>query len=404
MRSVTLFASIFWLAAVTMAAAEPFSYDVPDAASRPEAQRQVTFIASFDGDTLDADFAIGDARHGGQDPELAPEGRNGGAARIAGPTTCLHYAAYYNVNPAQGAVRMWVRGEGPRGLADGSDHWLLSFRSPETCGLYVRGADSSLVFGFGSARLDDATTVSLPLGDLPSDAWHHVLASWDLKRRRLWVGLDGRGVTADIGEVPIQSPFILYLGSCAHDYGSDFSLGGLLDEVTMLDLPFDALQDGTPMYPEGLDADLLRRAEEGARRFLKFWADQQIGGWGIKYVWPTMLPAEAQGRRFVKPRGFFSNDKSLATATVAVEFLFAHEVLGDRPFLDVAARTGEMYVDTFSEHGAWSWTYMSTPSGVGQATGRRDQRPVHERRHGPDAVHVPPDPGPQVPGCAGAGG
>ena len=367
-----LFSPVLWLAAIAPQAAEPFSYTVPDSPTLPGEGRHVTFVANFDGDGLDADFATGDARHGGQDPELVGEGRHGGAARIVGPTKCLHYAGYYNVNPARGTALMWVRGDGEGGMADGRDHWLLSFRAPSLCGLYVRGADKSLVFGFGGRSPGDDTSVTLPLGELAADAWHHVLASWDLERKHLWVGLNGKGVTGEIAGVPVQSPFILYLGSCAHHDGSDFSLGGRLDEVTIFDVPVDALPDDEPTYPEGLDGDLLRRAEASARRFLKFWAPHQMGGgWGVMYVWPTMLPTEAQGRGFVNPYGFFSNDKSWATAMVAMEYLFAYEVLGDRPFLDVAMRTGEMYLDTLGKYGAWSWTYMSSPSGAKPRAGSK---------------------------------
>ncbi len=371
MRSISLLASILWLTAVSVAAAEPFTYDVPDGPTRPETQRHVTFIANFDGDSLDADFAMGDSRHGGQDPELAPEGRRGGAARITGPTRCLHYAAYHNVNPARGTALMWVRADGG-GLVDGKDHWLLSYRSPSLFGLYIRGADRSLVLGFGSSGVSDETGIALPLDNLAADVWHHVLASWDIERKRLWVGINGKGVSAEIPDVAIRSPFILYLGSCAHHAGSDFSLGGRIDEVTLLDVPFDALPAGEPAFPAGLDEDLLRRAEDGARRFLRFWERHQMGGgWGVMYVWPEMLPTEAQGRGYVNPYGFFSNDKSWATATAAMEYIFAHQVLGDRPFLDVARRTGEMYLDTVDKYGAWSWTYMSTPAGARPRAGRK---------------------------------
>ncbi|GAF81654.1 unnamed protein product, partial [marine sediment metagenome] len=287
------------------------------------------------------------------------------------------------VNPARGTVSLWVKvsdssaaaakRKAVRGtsLSDGRDHWLWSFRAGWLCSLLIRGEEQSLVFGFGGREPAGNTSLSLPLGDLDAGKWHHVLASWDLSRGRLWLALDGHGVTREIADVPVQSPFVLFIGSCAHDFGSDFPLNGLVDELVIYDLPADELAVPREV-PEGLDLDLLARAEDGARRFLNFWRrHQKYGGWGVMYVWPTMLPCEAQSRTFMKPIGYFSNDKSWATATVAAEYLYAFQVLGDRPCLEVAQTTGEMYLATLEKSGAWSWGYVTGPQGAHPLSGTK---------------------------------
>jgi hypothetical protein len=198
------------------------------------------------------------------------------------------------------------------------------------------------VVGFGKRTIAADTSYALPLDPLDA-GWHHVTVSSDCSRRLLWLGCDGRGVSCPFDPTHVRQPDALFVGSAPNGVGAAASVDIAIDDLIVYDVALDRLTD--PQWLAGVDATLVWHSEAGARRFLAALASRQIGGgWALVYTWPTLLSSGAQGRDTIAPKTFISNDKGWATASVATQFLYAWEILGDPAFLDVARATGDFYV------------------------------------------------------------
>lgn len=324
--------------------------------------RHTTLVASFDGNTMDADAAREDRRAGGFGMKGGIPGRHGQAVAIAEMGGHLHYRGGSNINLHHGTIRLAVRGAV---WQDETPRWLFEARGRDRIGICRERERLSLVVSEGrSSRA--FSQLDLPLGTVSPDAWHVVVASWDRATGQGWIALDGRAISGKLTFPPRHDPaFVIYFGG-----GFGGRLGGLnepgleMDDVVLYDQPLPLLEAEPRPLPEA-DATFLPRAEEGARKTLYFLAGlQRWGGWQTLYTWPTLIGCSAQGREWAEADDQIGNDKSHNTPYIAARFLYAYEILGDERFLDVALRTAEMLLAGQSPKGYWHAYYRMTVRGI----------------------------------------
>jgi hypothetical protein len=339
-----------------------FRYGLPD--SPAPIGRHTLLYASFDEPEhpANATRCAGDPTAGGAEFIWAANGRFGGAIRSAHAAANLFYRADHNLRADAGTISMWIAiRDGGQAGATAADRWLFGWRGPRVAGAFLRGSDGALVLGFGKRTITADATYALPLDALPA-GWHHVTVSWDCGRRLLWLGCDGRGISLPFDPSQVRQPEALFVGSAPTGIGAAAPVDIAIDDLVVYDTPLDRL--GDPQWPAGIDAGLTWHAETGARRFLAAIAGRQAGGgWAPMYTWPTLLPCGSQGRDTISGRGFISNDKGGASATVATQFLYAWEIFGDPAFLDAARATGDFYVAAWDREAGWDHSYDAGPAG-----------------------------------------
>lgn len=329
-----------------------------------EQTRRTTLVASFDSATSnDADYARGDARSGGFGMNPDVPGRHGRATRIAEIGGHVHFPGGSNLNPDHGTVRLLVRGTV---WQDETPRWLFEARGLDRIGIRRDTKALSLVFS-PDRRVDQPIAqLDLPLGNVSTDEWHCVVASWDRATGRGWIALDGRGVG---GEMTFpdrrRATFVMYVGG-----GIGGRMGGLnepgleIDDLVIYDVPLPMLEAELRPLPEE-DQAFLPQAEDAARKCLNLVADlQRWGGWMTIHTWPTLIGSYAQGREHVDYDEAIGNDKSHATPYIAARFLYAYEILGDYRFFEVARRTGEFLLAAQDPRGFWVHGYKMTVYGI----------------------------------------
>ena len=363
---------LFWTVLFSFAA--PFSavaqqepareIAVPDVPR--QADRHTTFLAPFDDPALrGASFAALKEAFGGRQYSYSDKGRHGGAATVAGPSAHLHFDAVQNVNPSRGTMAFWIKSQdGANIWADGRDHWIVQIRSDLNLELGKRGRDNLLRFGFRLKTEGGDGEVSVPVAALEASAWHHLSLSWDAADKRLWLFVNGKGVTNQANvQWSRHRPWLVFLGGASDLGRSDYPADAVFDDLHITTaLPTDPPETPVTSAAGKLDMQRLAGAERGAGKHLNFWRDkQQNGGWGLIYSWPLLIPMETSAAVFAHPRNYVSNDKSWGTAVTAALYLYAGDVLCCDDYLEVAKRTGELYLAAQERDGAWSWGYFVAP-------------------------------------------
>jgi hypothetical protein len=361
--------------------AEPFTLTAPCGAV-PAVDRYTSLVASFpeEGDparpgeegyqNLLADFARGMAPGQAYLSGWVADGADGGALELTENASMAHFRAGPNLSSRRGMIEMWVRSpEGTDLWAGGSEHWLFDARAQDrfhsrNVGLHLR-ADGTLAL-FDTPRLspDPSRTLVYDPGDLDPSAWHHIAAGWDNVDGRLWLTVNGEGVTGSIEPSGVSLPFyVLFIGSSGHDMHWRQPMGMLLDSMRCSDVTpaeRNLIQERT--HP-AVDLELLSQVEQALRRWHGFLGSVQHGGWGNCYTWPTMLSAPTGARQNVWPGNFVSNDKGHVgrTGTWAI---YGSQVLDDPSMLAVGREMADAYLAAQMPQGCWAAKYYATPAGL----------------------------------------
>ncbi len=353
------------------AVAEPFELEGDWWRGPAERTRHTTLVCSFDdAETHDADFAREFAGAGGFGMDATGEGAHGLCAMVAEVGGHLNFRGGSNFQPFHGTLRMLVRGEV---WADETPRWLFEARGNDRIGILRSPGTLSLVFSPGRSTSSVIAQLDVEVGEVSTDDWHSIVASWDRDAGTGWIALDGAGVGAPMEFSQDDRPaFALYVAGGFGGRTGGLNLPGLaIDDLVLYDLSLPALQAETVALAEE-DEQFLPLAEEGARKSLYFLADlQRWGGWQCIYSWPTLLGSSAQGREHVTDEYYIDNDKGNGSPRTAINFLYGYEVLGDTRLLDVGMRTAEFLLAAQDERGFWVHGYRMTVHGIEPAASDR---------------------------------
>ncbi len=370
---------------------------VPDAPLGRD--RHTTLLAHFDSPSSnDADYARTHRQEAGFQSDPAAPGRFGGGVGVTGANGYVMFAGLDNVARWRGTVEFWARSRGGAPIwNDGKRHWLF-VAYPERAGFppaegmapyhlgVLKSADNELVLHVVQKAIPryalgvqlgaaDGWQVCVPATKLAGGAWHHVLASYDLQPPgRLWLLVDGQGVTASLG---------LLAGAPAPSPGYQVLFGGLsglpADNVLTADCDLDELRlqaatvadrlkaaptQRTPSVQRretagragpGVDEARLLECEDVVRAALdRLLSLQRHGGWHDAYQFPTYEPAEW---------GWFGRGVNLWSTTnadVGNLLLRAWRVWGDDRYLDAAMDLSRMFAETQFPEGGWNYHYAYT--------------------------------------------
>jgi len=370
---------------------------VPDAPLRRD--RNTTLLAHFDSaSTSDADYARTHPQEVGFQSDPSAPGKFAGGVAVTGANGYVMFAGLDNVARWRGTVEFWAKSRAGTPIwDDGKAHWLFvayperagfppaQGMAPYHLGLF-KSAENDLVFhvlqqavpryalgvSLGGAA---GWQVRVPAGKLAGEAWHHVLISYDLQPPgRLWLLVDGQGVTAPIGLPPAAPPpnpgcQILFGGLSGlpgdNVLTSDCDLDELrLQAATVADrlrpAPSPAAPPKGPAETTGkpgpaVDESRLLQCEDVVRAVLdKMLSLQRHGGWHDAYQFPTYEPAEW---------GWFGRGINLWFTTNADAgnlLLRAWRVWGDDRYLDAAAELSRMFAQTQFPAGGWNYHYAYT--------------------------------------------
>lgn len=223
----------------------------------------------------------------------------------------------------------------------------------------------AVVFINGAWIADSAKTVlDMPLGALAGEGWHHLLCSWSMEGEgRIWLLVDGKGVTTPLAAAPEPGPQIpcyrIFLGGSYFPEIFCPSARAVLDELRISDQAVASRLTGyQALGLPSVDVDdrLMMEGEDLCRHFLDFTATLQMGGgWEGLYTWPNLMPDESPGSYAA------AAEDEYTMRHVTPAFLRAYEVLGDDRYLRVAEHCGQMLVKTQDEHGAWCQGYIIMP-------------------------------------------
>ena len=404
-----------------------FTCPIPSARGRPDAT--VAFLNHFDRtDSAEAVAAGGDPRVGGMHWKPCEEGRFGGGILISQPKA---YALILGDENAPGdalAMDFWFRSEqGKNIFADGKQHYLVSvlfhsrlylaegpIRSRRRTGTWPYSL--RVILDSKRKRIDlrmrnlltgrVLAPLSLSTQNASAADWHHLLLSWDKKTGRFWLALDGQGQTRTIRRDWDFRPVLgIFLGSAI--YFSDLRpLDGVIDELRIRDVPLSAItQPGQvavgaalarrgrpnkrrapqPAVPAVVARSTLRkRVETSCRRFLDFYAGlQRNGGWGRLHHHPTLWDFRGGERHTLRTPGNVDFAKGGFTAHKIMDlYLPAYEVFGDKRYLAVARRSGDVLVRGQAQNGVLQAHYFVFPD--------RRLEPIRD----PDVIEMPADEGP----------
>ncbi len=348
------------------ALAEPFELDGDWWRAPAEVGRHTTLVCSFDSpEHSDADFAREFAGAGGFGMDATVEGAHGLCAQVAETGGHLNFRGGSNFQHLHGTLRMLVRGDA---WMDETPRWFFDARGDDRIGILREPGTLSLVFARGRNTSEFIARLDLEVGDVSTDEWHSVVASWDREAGAGWLALDGEGVTGPMEFSPHDTaPFALYVAGGFGGRTGGLNLPGLaIDELVLYDAALPVLQSDAPLPDE--DEQFLPLAEAGARRTLDALVDlQRWGGWQCIYSWPTLLGSSAQGREFVTDEYYIDNDKGNGSPRTAINLLYGYEVLGDSGYLDAALRTAEFLLAAQDERGFWVHGYRMTVHGISPA-------------------------------------
>ncbi len=345
--------------------------------------RNTTLLAHFDAaDNNDATYARVHRAEVGLGSKADAPGRFDGGVSVEGTTGAVQFPGLDNYNPLVGTVEFWAQSRAEKPIwSDGIEHWLLILY-PERAGagsrygmtphflalrktaentLELKLVTQSMAPYAAAVGLRQATSpaLSVPADKLAPNDWHHIAFSWDLRGSgRLWLLVDGTGVTADLKLKPDRP---------APNPGGTIVLGGFWglpgDDVRTSDCNLDELrvQDCTiasrlvgarPVPNRGIDeARLLSEIDLSRAMLDKLMELQYRGGWAPGYQWPTYTPTGwsriGRGVDF-----WFAHGAGAAGALLRGWMLW-----GDDRYLDAAIEAADMICKTQMENGAWAYHY-----------------------------------------------
>ncbi len=338
--------------------------------------RFTTLAAGWNGDSLNADFALSSPLAGGFGVKSGIPGADGKGVEIEKIGGYLHFHGDSNLNPELATIRFMVKG---KVWEKGQEMTLFSVRRETFSVEVVRRSDrlSLVLRKFVHMPPSKApktgvdwrmiSEVSTPLsGDLSPDLWHSVVASWDQKTGTGSILLDGKGESGKL-QFPAdkRGAMVIMLASAAN---TKFNKDGLSIPGTMFDeVQFynQRLEDMIKWADAPAADKLLVKAEEGARKYYQTLAKlQRTGGWQNVYSWPTMIGSDAQGRMLIQYDDVISNDKSRGSALLACWLLYGYELFNDHYYLDMARKCADFFVAAQTPEGGWNYLYKVTVNNV----------------------------------------
>ncbi len=364
------------IAGTAVLAAAP--HRLPAWASAPvERDRHTTLLARFDdAQSVQPEYERDGTGAAGRNYDASVPGKHGGGIEFDVPGAQLNFRSHGNLRPQAGTVQFWIRSKpGENIWRDGEEHCLFSAAAESRVLELWKKSDDRLHLMWAGFHWkgDEAVPgdLSVPVQDLDGESWHHVLFSWDDEAGRLWLAVNGRLYSQEVGEPLSVGHFhIFFLGSSYYggvgQTGLDPTVvfqtaGARFDELKISDLTVEQLQ--ALHGEEGhLPEDLALRVQDAVCRHLDFISRLQIdGAWSaIMYAWPHLLPGETSYRTYFNPG--LDHYVELAhggsgTPGVGRLFLYAYQVLGDYRYLEVAEKAGEWLLAAQQPEGYWVERY-----------------------------------------------
>jgi hypothetical protein len=353
--------------------------------------RHTTLLAHMETNG-DADYSRWEGRAGGWKLKHGVPGRFGLAVELPSGERAsgapILYRGAANCNMQRGTCEFWMRAaEGADLLTDDKDRYLLTILPEFHLGydkrpgvhlvMRTQAATRSLQFAANSDHIswyshlngawiaDSArTTLHLPLSVLAGAGWHHVLCSWNIEGEgRIWLMVDGKGVTSKLDAPAEQGPQIpcykIFLGGSYFPEVYCPSARAAFDEFRISDQTVASRLAGfrAPALPSvTIDEKLMMEGEDVCRHFLDFTEKLQMGGgWEGVYTWPNLMPDESPGSYAA------AAEDEYTMRDITPAFLRAYEVFGDDRYLRVAENCGQMLVKTQDKNGAWCQGYIVMP-------------------------------------------
>ena len=342
-----------------------------------ERDRHTTLLARFDDAvSVQPEYERDGTGAAGRNYDASVPGKHGGGIEIDVPGAQLNLRAHGNLHPQAGTVQFWIRSKPGQNIwKDGGEHCLFSAAAEErVLELWKKSDDRLHLMWAGFHWEGDETApgdLSVPVQELDGEAWHHLLFSWDDQAGRLWLAVNGRLHTLEVGEPLAVGHFhIFFLGSSY--YGGVGQTGldptavfqtaaARFDELKISDVTVEQLQ-ALRGQEEHLPETQALRVQDAVCRHLDFISRLQIdGAWSaILYAWPHLLPGGTSYRTYFSP----DLDHSLklahgnnGTPGAGRLFLYAYRVLGDRRYLEVAEKAGEWLLAAQQPEGYWVNSY-----------------------------------------------
>ena len=371
--------------------------DLPDGPQRRDPH--TLLLANFDRDnTNDADYALFDpVADAGVGSKKVP-GKFGKAVALAGglrhygpyrfSTGNIIYNGHANVNMSRGTLEFWIRSaKGANLWTDQGRHLFVHVamsRSPEFAGrprfeMVLEKTETGLVQFAAVPSVKNTKPVlvpgieeppagqgvlCLPAAKLAPEEWHHLLIAWDVKDGgRLWLAVDGKGVTSSFNVRvkpgrPRPATWVRIGGKLLRTGGK--AGGVVLDDLKITNAPISLRIKGAERPPSAaIDEKRLIREEDAVRRWLDLMIRLQTGGgWYEDYTIRSWRPAA------VVPQGTIKNSDFFSPGQVGSVFLRAYEMFDDERYLNVARKTGEMFLRVQHPDGHFDGYFYSTPMGV----------------------------------------
>jgi len=319
-----------------------------------------------------ADYARWNPLSAGRDTLLVPGGRFGKAVAVTAPRACVIFGGEENCPTTMGTVEFHARSAGGQNIwADGKEHWFTYLgrsRVNDVVGgggftlEFSKNARNHLVLSCGRGR-----RIEIPTAKLDPAAWHHILFGWNLKTHRMYLAINGQGLSTAMPLPLAAGEFSTFL--LGNHPTLDQPAGCLIDELVVTDRPPTdrspvagrALPTPRRPQPQNLQSTLAGKGlakldlNEAflltTERRVRLWLDRVIraqrgGGWATtvdNVRWPSMLLGGYD--RLCIPRGQVTFGKTYNTSHTAMHLCFAHEAIGDQYYLDAARRTAEMYLE-----------------------------------------------------------
>ena len=359
--------------------------------------RHTTLLARFDAPgSIQPDYERDGTGAAGRNYDVSVPGRFGGGIEIDIPGAQMNLRGHGNMRPDRGTVQFWVRSiPGQNIWRDGLRHCLFSAAAVHRDLELWKTSDNRLRLSWAGRHWKGDNEVvgslDLPVSDLEAEGWHHLLFSWDDRKGRLWLALDGRLRSLSVGKpLEVNRFHILFLGASYYGgvgrEGLDprvvlQTAGARFDELKISDVTVRemlALRGRETHLPEKAAV----RVTDAVCRHLDFISRLQVdGAWSaILYAWPHLLPGETSYRTYFHPG--LDHFMELAhgrngTPGAGRLFLYAYQVLGDQRYLEVARKAGEWLLSAQQPEGYWVNHYDRHTGG--RPTPRREVLTSHRR-------------------------
>ncbi len=357
---------------------QPYSYPVPQQAATRT--RHTTFLASFDApDHADADYCRHDPLNCGTGYDCDVPGRFGRGVALGALQSSLAFSGYDNYDPQHGTAGFWAKAPAGRNVwADGEYHWMLilypdsplPYEGRLPCVLFLyRDNHNMLNLDLFTYHLPlysfiqwstptPALHLEISTASLSPDDWHHFQVGWEIgPSTRLWLGIDGRGVTAAISlqtdnRRPVPGGQI-FLGSIVFpSFTGHQPFAGTFDDFVITSIS-PAHQ---PQAAPAADDATLMAMEDAVRAWLDTCLQlQEGGGWMAWYQWPALRPAWQHHQ--------IQDADDFSLEAVCTLMLRAYDLWGDERYLWACKQAGNFLVQAQTPAGCWAQYYAMTPAG-----------------------------------------